>query len=74
LKEKAMAEISEVKQINRHGTVTITQDGISVEGFEFFNSTCRDGAILAAAWAIGELQREMFRAIQRPGDSHIYVD
>lgn len=69
-----MDKMNEVKQITAHGTVTITEDGISVEGFEFSNCTCRDGAILGAAWAIGELQREMYKAIERPGTNNIGID
>lgn len=55
------------------GKVTITKDGIAVEGFESVNASCRDVAVLACAWAIGELQREMTKAIQEPGNNSIVV-
>jgi hypothetical protein len=35
---------------------------------------CRDVAVVAAAWAIGELQREMLKTIQKPGGGKISVD
>lgn len=57
--------VDEVKQILRHGTVKVNQiDGITVEGFEFHNCTCRDGAVLACAWAIQELSREMKKMME----------
>jgi hypothetical protein len=60
-------------KIDRTGTVTITKDGIKVEGFETRNTSCREQAILAAAWAIGELQRELARTIKAPGGGKITI-
>lgn len=60
--------------ISRLGTVTVSKAGISVEGFEGKNAMCRDVAIMAAAWAIGELQREMLKTIKKPGGGNISVD
>ncbi|WP_426113499.1 hypothetical protein [Pseudomonas sp. DSP3-2-2] len=60
--------------LSRLGTVTISKSGISVEGFQGKNATCRDVAIMATAWAIGELQREMLKTIMKPGGGNISVD
>ena len=63
----------EPMQINQTGTITITDGRIEIEGFEFYNASCREGAIMACAWAIGELQREMLKDIQVPGGSRSVV-
>lgn len=60
--------------MNFSGTVTVRRGRITVEGFDFDGATCRDAAIIGAAWAIGELQREMLMAIMKPGDNNIVVD
>ncbi|MDT3749584.1 MULTISPECIES: hypothetical protein [Pseudomonas] len=61
-------------KIRKFGRVTITKEGISVEGFDVKGAMCRDVAVVAAAWAIGELQREMLKTIQKPGCGKISVD
>ena len=61
-------------QLTRHGEVVIDSQGIVVRGFAGSNTTCRELAILACAWAIGELQREMTKNIERPGGGNIGVD
>lgn len=65
---------AETKRITKTGTVTVTKSGISVDGFDGSNMSCREMAIIACAWAIGELQREMLRTIEQPGGGHISVD
>lgn len=60
-------------QVIKHGTVTITPNGIEVTGFDADNASCRDVAIMAAAWAIGELQREMLKTIEEPGGGEICI-
>lgn len=60
--------------LSRLGTVTVSKGGISVQGFEGKNASCRDVAIMAAAWAIGELQCEMLKTIKKPGGGDISVD
>jgi len=61
-------------KIRKSGRVSITRQGISVEGFEIKGAMCRDVAVMATAWAIGELQREMLKTIERPGGGKITVD
>ena len=61
-------------KITKTGRVTITKEGISVEGFGVKGAMCRDVAVMAAAWAIGELQREMLKIIAKPGGGKIGVD
>lgn len=61
-------------KFRKFGRVTITKEGISVEGFDVKGAMCRDVAVMAAAWAIGELQREMLRTIAKPGGGNISVD
>jgi hypothetical protein len=46
---------------------------IEVSGFEGRNCSCRDIAVLACLWAIGELQREILRTIEQPGGGNISV-
>lgn len=67
------ADDDDEMKIRKFGTVTVTKQGISVEGFEGKNTMCRDMAIMAAAWAIGELQREMLKTIQKPGGGKIGI-
>ncbi|HEJ1056660.1 TPA: hypothetical protein SLP05_004274 [Pseudomonas putida] len=61
-------------KIRKFGRVTITKDGVSVDGFDVKGAMCRDVAVMAAAWAIGELQREMLKTIAKPGGGKISVD
>lgn len=56
-----------VSRLTKFGTVTITADGIILEGFEGDNTSCRDVAVQGCMWAIGELQRECLKSIERPG-------
>ncbi|WP_339521788.1 hypothetical protein [Pseudomonas sp. EA_35y_Pfl2_R111] len=65
---------NEDMKIKRTGKVTITKHGIEVEGFDVHNAMCREVAVIAAAWAIGELQREMTKTILAPGGGKISVD
>ncbi|MHA6195556.1 hypothetical protein ACX3YG_14420 [Pseudomonas wadenswilerensis] len=55
------------------GKVTIEAGRIMVEGFEAENASCRDIVVLAAAWALGELQREMLKTIERPGGGNLLI-
>lgn len=64
----------EPMKLTRKGVVTISRDGIQVEGFTPKNAGCRETAIMACAWAIGELQREMLRCIEKPGGGNVSVD
>ena len=69
----AIENVEEMK-IVQHGTVTIGPDEIAVSGFEGHKTTCRELSIMAYAWAIGELQREMLKSIVAPGAGNIYVE
>lgn len=64
-----MSNDAEPIRLTKTGTITIDRDGIRVEGFTISNGTCRDLSILACLWAIGELQREAKRDIEKPGGS-----
>lgn len=64
----------EPMRIKLTGTVTITKHGVQVAGFDIQNAGCREHAILATTWAIGQLQRELARAIKAPGCGNISVD
>lgn len=59
--------------ITRTGKVTIENGRILVQGFDSENTSCRELVILAAAWALGELQREMLKTIERPGAGNIFM-
>lgn len=54
-------------KLTKTGSITIDRFGVKVEGFDGVNCSCRDVAILACIWAIGELQREVMRDIEQPG-------
>jgi len=66
-------DVMDEKRLTKYGRVTIEGGQITVEDFGGANTTCRDVAIMAAAWAIGELQREMLKTIERPGGGNIVV-
>ncbi|WP_258377067.1 hypothetical protein [Pseudomonas soli] len=53
--------------ITRVGKVIVEKERILIQGFEADDASCRELVVLAAAWAIGELQREMLKTIERPG-------
>jgi hypothetical protein len=64
---------AEEARLTEFGTVTIRPDGIVVEGFSAENGTCRDVAALATLWAIGRLQEELMKTLERPGGGNICV-
>jgi hypothetical protein len=64
---------AEPADLNKIGIVTITRDGVTVEGFGAVNGSCRDVSALAALWAIGELQRELMETLKRPGGGRIGI-
>ncbi|MNO04588.1 hypothetical protein D3C81_2256760 [compost metagenome] len=59
--------------ITRTGKVTIEAGRIVVQGFNSDNASCRELVILAAAWALGELQREMLKTIEQPGGGNLFL-
>lgn len=59
--------------LTRIGKVTITARGIVVDGFDVDGAGCRGVAAMAALWAIGELQRELLKTLERPGGGNIAV-
>lgn len=61
-------------RLTQFGAVEITQNGITVSGFRAENGTCRDVAALAAVWAIGRLQEELMKCLERPGGGNICID
>lgn len=72
---------AETSKLTRLGRVTIVPKHaargtcqILIEEFEGSNCTCRDVAALALVWAIGELQRELARTLEAPGNPNVGVD
>jgi len=66
-------------RLTKVGTVTIHpglegRTQIVAQGFDGEGCSCRDVAVLACLWAIGELQREVMRTIEQPGGGAIGVD
>lgn len=61
-------------KLTKVGAVTVSAAGISVADFDAAGATCRDLAVLAVIWAIGELQRELLATIERPGGGNISLD
>ncbi len=64
---------AEHMRITDPGTVTISTSGIMVDYFDADGASCRDVAVMACAWAIGELQREMLECIEKPGGGKISI-
>lgn len=56
------------------GTVTVTGEGTRCEGFTVADAGPRETAILAAAWAIQQLQRDLIAMIEQPGCRRIAID
>lgn len=54
-------------KLTKTGKITITADEIIVEGFEGDGTSCRDLAVLAMMWGIGELQKDVVADLQEPG-------
>jgi hypothetical protein len=72
-----MSNDAEPIRLTKIGRVVIDTDPtlpIIVEGFDGEGCSCRDVAILACMWAIGELQREVMRCIEEPGGGRIGID
>lgn len=69
---------AETSKLTRIGKVVINAHGepgvqIEVLGFDGSGCTCRDVAVQACLWAIGELQREVLRCIEEPGGGSIGI-
>lgn len=57
------------------GTVTVTGEGTRCEGFTVADAAGpRETAILAAAWAIQQLQRDLIAMIEQPGCRRITTE
>lgn len=61
-------------KLNKAGTVLMHDDRIYVEGFDADGCMCREVAIHAVTWAIGELQRELVALIEKPGGGKSAMD
>jgi len=55
------------------GSITISDDKIAIAGFSGDNCTCRDVAVYACLWAIGELQKEVTSLVEQPGGGRSYM-
>lgn len=70
---------AETSTLTKFGKVVIHPHGdpggvqIEVLGFDGKNCSCRDVAVQACLWAIGELQREVLRCIEEPGGGSIGI-
>jgi hypothetical protein len=64
---------SDISKLTPHGLVTIEPGGIVVTGFAGDNCSCRDVAVLACIWAIGELQRELMKDVEQPGGGRVAI-
>lgn len=69
---------AEKSTLTRLGKVVINAHGdpgvqIEVLGFDGMNCSCRDVAVQACLWAIGELQREVLCCIEEPGGGSIGI-
>lgn len=72
---RLMLENEKPAELTKIGKLTITASEIYAEGFNGNGETsCRDVAALTCVWAIGKLQRELGRILERPGKSNMGVD
>jgi hypothetical protein len=53
--------------LTKFGKIEVEPDRIEINGFDADNGTCRDVAALALVWAIGQLQIELMKTLERPG-------
>ena len=60
-------------KLTRIGEVVITKTGILVTGFSGEGCTCRDVAALGTVWAIGQLQKELMKILEAPGNGKISI-
>lgn len=60
--------------LTKFGKVTIEAGMIRIDGFGAAGASCREVAALGLAWAIGQLQFELMRTLERPGNSNVCVD
>lgn len=64
-----------LQRITKAGTVTVTEHRTTCAGFEVRDAAGREAAILAAAWAIQTLQRQMVEMLEQPaGPARITAD
>lgn len=61
-------------QLTELGVMSIRDGAIMISGFRATDATCRDVAALAIVWAIGELQVELMKTLERPGANNACVD
>lgn len=63
------------KRLRKSGTILMHKGQIHIDGFEADHTSCREIAILAMIWAIGELQEEIVADIAVPGGSgNVVID
>ena len=62
------------QKIEKVGTVTISENKIYISDFEVKGATCREVAIHAMLWAIGELQKDVVESISAPGAGISCID
>ncbi len=60
-------------RLTRYGRIVIEGGEVVVEGFEGQNCSCRDIAVLAAAYGVLVLTEQMRATIQKPGGGRIGI-
>jgi hypothetical protein len=61
-------------RLTEFGAVRVDAGSVLVEGFRAENGSCRDVAALGIVWAIGRLQQELMKTLERPGGGNVAVD
>ncbi|OIR11008.1 hypothetical protein GALL_71790 [mine drainage metagenome] len=61
-------------RLTAKGEIIISENGILIKGFDAQHATCRDVAVLALCWGIGELQRDLIASIEKPGGGNACID
>lgn len=56
-------------KLSQTGTVLMHGEHIYLDGFSADSCMCREVAVLALIWAIGEMQCELSALIEQPGGS-----
>jgi len=62
------------KKLDKTGTILMHKGEISIDGFDADGCMCREVAILAMLWGIGEMQRELTEMIFDPEGGNVGVD
>lgn len=65
---------AEPARLIKTGSINVSASRIEINGFRGDGTSCRDIAVLALVWAIGQLQAELTATLQAPGAGKAVVN